>query len=95
MAQLKDQLTSEIAGIILRYVRNRKGRLTEISNDSRINRKEFNVRGFANLKLHRLLRVIYALYLELPYAEFVKMTDEIRETIIEYGEDYDYTLLDE
>ena len=92
---LKDELTSNVAGIILHHVKETKGRLTEISDLCGINRKEFNVRGFASLKLHRLLRVIYALYLELPYAEFVKMTDEIRETIIEYGEDYDYTLLDE
>ena len=47
MAKLKDQLTSEVAGIILRHVRTPKGRLTEISDDSKINRKDFNVHGLS------------------------------------------------
>jgi len=95
MSKLKDQLTSDVAGIILRYVRSHKGRLTEISNDSRINRREFNVRGFSRMKLHRILRILYALYLDLSYAEFVKMMEEVRTTLTDYGDDYDYTLLDE
>ena len=95
MSHLKDQLTREIAGIILRYVRNEKGRLSEISRDSRINRREFTIRGLAKMKLHRLLRILYDLCLELPYAEYMKMTDEIRQTISDYANEYDYTLLDE
>ena len=54
MSHLKDQLTREIAGIILRYVRNEKGRLSEISRDSRINRREFTIRGLAKMKLRPL-----------------------------------------
>ena len=77
MSHLKDQLTREIAGIILRYVRNEKGRLSEISRDSRINRREFTIRGLAKMKLHRLLRILYDLCLELPYAEYMKMTDHL------------------
>lgn len=41
------------------------------------------------------MRIVYDLYLELPYSEFVKMTDEIRDIIKDYGDEYDYTLLDE
>ena len=95
MSHLKDQLTREIAGIILRYVRNEKGRLSEISRDSRINRREFTIRGLAKMKLHRLLRILYDLCLELPYAEYMKMMDEIRQTISDYTDEYDYALLDE
>ena len=78
MSHLKDKLSREVAGIILRYVKNRKGRLTQMSEDSRINRREFNVQGINKMRLHRLLRILYALHLELPYAEYMKMTDEIR-----------------
>ena len=95
ISHLKDQLTRDIAGIILRYVRNEKGRLSEISRDSRINRREFTIRGLAKMKLHRLLRILYDLCLELPYAEYMKMMDEIRQTISDYANEYDYTLLDE
>jgi len=41
---IKDQLISQVASIILRFVRNRKGRLTEQSDDCRINRRKFNVK---------------------------------------------------
>ena len=41
---LKVQLTSRISGIILAYVRGKKGRLTIISNESRINRNRFNAK---------------------------------------------------
>lgn len=95
MAKLKDQLTSEVAGIILRHVRTPKGRLTEISDDSKINRKDFNVHGLSQMKLHRFLRILYALELSMDYEEYQQMMDEISDTITEFAGDYDYTLLDE
>lgn len=95
MSKLKDQMTSEIAGIILRYVRNRKGRLSEVSDDCRINRREFNVRGLSKMKFHRLLRIFYDLFLIMSLAEFVKMFEEIHNTLKDYADEHDYTLLDE
>lgn len=92
---LKEQLTSEVAGIILRHVRNPKGKLTEISELCRINRKEFNVRGLSKMKLHRLLRIIYVLALTMSYDQYRKMTDEVRDVIWEHEECYDYLLFDE
>ena len=89
------ELTSEVAGIILRHVRNPKGKLTEISELCRINRKEFNVRGLSKMKLHRLLRIIYALALTMSYDQYRKMTDEVRDVIWEHEECYDYLLFDE
>lgn len=95
MSKLKEKLTRKVAGIILKYVKAEKGRLTRISEDARINRKEFNIRGLSMMKLHRLLRITHALYLELSFDEFAMMMNEINDTIIEYGENYEYTLLDE
>lgn len=92
---LKDQLTSAVAGIILHHVRERKGRLTEVSDLCSINRKEFNRRGLSKMKLHRLLRLVYALALILPYREFDVMWKDILDEIRNYSDDYDFTLLDE
>ena len=92
---LRNQLTSRVAGIILTRIRERKGRLTEISDECRINRREFNVRGLSKMSLHRLLRVFYALYMVLPKREYDEMMDEIRRVMAAYADHYDYLLLDE
>lgn len=93
MINLKQQLTSDVAGIILRYVKSEKGRLTWISEVASINRSEFNRRGLAKMKHHRLLRVIYALSLNIKEKEFHEFMHEISETILCYAEDYDEYLL--
>ena len=92
---IKDRLTSEVASIILRYVKSYKGLLTLVSDESKINRSEFNVRGLSQMKLHRLLRILSVLGLELRGNDFQKMMDEIRDTITDYVDKYDFTLLDE
>lgn len=92
---LRKQMTSKVAGIILTRIRDRKGRLTEISDGCRINRREFNVRGFSKMSLHRLLRVVYALCLVLPKREYDEMMNEIRRVMAAYADHYDYLLLDE
>ena len=92
---LKDKLTSEVAGIILRHVRNPKGRLTEVSELCRINRREFTIRGISRMKFHRLLRIFYALSLVVRYEEYKQMTDELRDVIQDYSDEYDYVLIDE
>lgn len=92
---LKEQLTSAVAGIILHHVRETKGRLTEVSDLRSINRKEFNRRGLSKMKLHRLLRLVYALALIMPYREFDVMWKDILDEIRNYSDDYDFTLLDE
>ncbi len=92
---LKDQLTSEVAGIILDRVRESKGRVTEISDLCRINRRELNVRGLSRMKLHRLLRIVYALAVVLRYEEYRDMMAQIARTIESYSDEFDYMLLDE
>ena len=80
IVMLKDELTSNVAGIILHHVKETKGRLTEISDLCGINRKEFNRRGLAKMK---------------SYRQFDAMWQEILDEIRKFSDDYDYTLLDE
>ena len=93
MTRLKDQLTSEVSGIIMNYVREEKGRLTWISEVTGINRKEFTRRGLAKMKLYRLLRIIYALSLRLDEDEMMHIMEEVLGVIYEYVDDYDECLL--
>lgn len=92
---LKEQLTSMVAGIVLQRVRSEKGRLTEISELSKINRREFTVRGLSKMRMHRLLRIFYALTLVMTYHQFKLMMDEIHDAVREFSDKYDYDLLDE
>ena len=78
--KLKEQLTSEVAGIILKYVKAEKGRLTRISEDARINRKEFNIRGLSKMRLHRQMRLNHSLYPELS-------EEGVRRAVVQLGED--------
>jgi hypothetical protein len=93
MITLKNEFTSEVAGIILNHLREKKGRLTEVSDLCNINRKELNRKGLAKMKMHRLLRLIYAMELVLPYPEYDKMWSEILDKIQEFADNYDCTLL--
>ena len=92
---LNDQLTSSIAGIILKYVKSETGRMTWISDTAGINRREFNRNGLAKMKLHRLLRIIYALALCMDEEQFENLMYDISDSIVEYMEHYDETLLTE
>ena len=51
-------MTSDVAGIILEYLRSVKGRLTEVSNLSGINRREINRKGLAKMRMSRLMRLV-------------------------------------
>jgi hypothetical protein len=92
---LKNQMTSVVSGIILHHLRDTKGRLTEVSDLCNINRRELNRKGLAKMKMHRLLRLMYAMELVMPYHEYDVMCKGILAKIREFSDDYDYTLLDE
>lgn len=93
MLSLQQKLTSEVSGIILKYVKGESGRLTWISEATSINRKEFTRKGMAKMKLHRLLRVLYALTIRLDEKEYDSFLDELENTIIEFADTYDERLL--
>ena len=92
---LKQKLASRISDIILAYVRGKKGRLTIISDESRINRNRFNTKELPMLRMHQMLRIFYALMLVLPSREFLAMMNEMYKVMEEFANDYDYVLLDE
>ena len=92
---VKEKLTHELAGIILHHVRDGKGRLTELSDLCGINRKEFNKRGFSKMRMHRLVRIVYALSVLMTYREFQELFLELHDTIRSYSDEYDFELFDE
>lgn len=92
---LRDEMTSEVAGIILHYLRDVKGRTTEVSNLSGINRREINRKGLAKMKLNRLLRLIYAMLLLMPPKTSESMWQDILGKIREFADYFDFILLDE
>lgn len=92
---LKEQLASEVTGIFLDRVRERKGRVTLISDATGINRKHFNMRGFQRLKVHQMIRIVYALATVLTHEEFYHMMRQVHTCFEDYADEYDYDLLDE
>lgn len=92
---LRDELTSDVAGIILEYLRSVKGRLTEVSNLSGINRRELNRRGLAKMRMNRLMRLVYTMQLVMPPYKSEAMWQKIIEKVREYADYYDFILLDE
>ena len=92
---LRDELTSDVAGIILEYLRSIKGRLTEVSNLSGINRREINRKGLAKMRMSRLMRLVYTMQLVMPPYKSEAMWQKIIEKVREYADYYDFILLDE
>ena len=92
---LRDELTSDVAGIILEYLRSVKGRMTEVSNLSGINRREINRKGLAKMRMSRLMRLVYTMQLVMPPKASDTMWQKIIEKVREYADYYDFILLDE
>ena len=88
-------MTSDVAGIILEYLRSVKGRLTEVSNLSGINRREINRKGLAKMRMSRLMRLVYTMQLVMPPKASDAMWQKIIEKVREYANYYDFILLDE
>ena len=88
-------MTSDVAGIILEYQRSVKGRQTEVSNLSGINRREINRKGLAKMRMSRLMRLVYTMTLVMPPKASDAMWQKIIEKVREYADYYDYILLDE
>ena len=92
---LDKQLASDVAGIILEHVRESKGRLTQVSDMCRINRREFTRRGLASMKLYRLLRIIYAVILVAPCQEGTRMMNELRDVLMDSVDEHEDFFFDD
>jgi len=92
---IRDELTSDVAGIILECLRGAKGRMTEVSNLSGINRREINRKGLAKMRMGRLMRLVYTMVLVMPPKKSDAMWQQILEKVREYSAYYDFILLDE
>lgn len=84
-----DQITSHVVGIILRHVRDKRGRLTLVSDMCRINRREFSQQGIAKMRLYRLVLIIAALFIVQHSFETKKMVDEIVNDFLAFVNDYE------
>lgn len=58
--RLRDQLTSDFAGLLLDSVKD-NGWLTSVTNDAGIYRGKMNRKGIGQLRVHQLLRLLVAL----------------------------------
>jgi acyl-[acyl carrier protein]--UDP-N-acetylglucosamine O-acyltransferase len=92
---LRDELTSDVAGIILESLRSVKVRMTEVSNLSGINRRELNRKGLSKMRMNRLMRLVYTMTLVMPPKASDAMWKKIIEKVREYADYYDFILLDE
>lgn len=91
----KNLVAEIIAEIMLEAIREKKGRLTEVSTECSINRQEFDVEGLTNLKLYRLLRLVQALVHALPRARYEQMKNDIAEVFWKSIDDLDDDSYDE
>ena len=82
-------LTGLIAGIILETIREKKGRLTEVSDRSVINRREFDEEGLINMKLGRFIRLGKVLAQSLPRDHYNQMKNDISDEFWNYIENHD------
>lgn len=73
----KDLLALTIGGIINEAIREKRGRLTEVSDMCVINRQEFAPEGIANLALHQLTRLSRAMVEAMPKQRLEQMKKDI------------------
>ena len=76
---VKEQLSGRIVNIVLKAIREEKGRLTAISDLSVINRQEFDVEGLQKMRLDRFIRVGSAMAVMMPRKRYEQMKQEISE----------------
>ena len=89
----KKDFTDEVSGVILKKVREQRGRLTKVSDMCQINRRMFNQDEFCKLKLYQVLRLLYAICVDVRPKEFEKMLTEMRDVAKKYFDTYEEDLL--
>lgn len=86
-------LSKTMAEIILQHVRNRRGRLTMVSDMCGINRSEFCVDKLTIMRFYRSSRLLYILLTVITYDEFKQMMDKLWETVQDTYDEYETFLL--
>ena len=88
-------LSKMFAEIILQQVRSQRGRLTMVSDLCGINRNEFQVEKFTNMRFYRTVRIFYILLTIVNYEEFKQMMDKLWETVQDTCDEYENLLTDQ
>jgi len=91
---LREQLVSDFSGTVLENVRD-NGWLTEISDAVGINRKYFNRKGLAGMKLRCVLRILAGLAWKMTWTEFSYVWMELGRQIYDMGDQQFYEMCDE
>ena len=82
---LREQLARNVAGVILDSVKD-NGLKRKISEDIGINRREFNRKSIAGMKLHRLLRILVGLAFYMGIDRWEDLWMQIGSYIFEISE---------
>lgn len=73
----KNELALSIGDILNKAVREKKGRLTEVSEQCSINRQKFDPEDIIHIQFHQLVRLGQAIALSMPRDRYEQMKSEI------------------
>lgn len=73
----KDLLALSIGDIINKAIREKRGRLTEVSNQCVINRQEFTPEGISKLAMYQFTRLGQAMVENMPRNRYEQMKKDI------------------
>ena len=71
------ELALSIGDILNKAVREKRGRLTEVSEQCSINRQKFDAEDITNIRLYQLIRLGQAIALSMPRDRYEQMKSEI------------------
>lgn len=89
----KNESIDAIVEIVNDFVRIKRGSLTKISETCQINRGDLTIDGISYLRAYKLIRLLYAICLNLTPKEFEAMMKSIYYGIIENSAKYDYLIM--
>lgn len=72
-----NELALSIGDIINKAVREKKGRLTEVSDQCSINRRKFAPEGIIHIEVYQLIRLGQSIALSMPRNRYEQMKSEI------------------
>ena len=90
----KSESIVAIVEIVNDFVRIKRGSLTRISETCQINRGELTIDGIAYLRSYQLIRLFYAICINLSPSEFEAMMKSIYYRFVEDASEYDYLIME-